>query len=243
MALIAIAGDSGMGKTTSIRNLDPSTTFIIQTIPKPLPFKGWRKKYPLLDVKEKTGNRYLIFEVDPEEAEEKPAKEFMKAAKRARTILRYIKKNLPHIKTIIFDDSQYIMSYEYMARAREGGFDRFSSIAQNFHSVISVASGLSEELDIIFLHHTEKVVTEEGVFNKLKTVGKLVDNVVTFEGMFTLVLLAKIVNNKEGREYVFQTNSDGSSTAKSPMGMFEKAEVPNDLKEVLEVIRSYENEE
>jgi len=235
MALIAIGGDSGRGKSTSMRNLDPATTYLIQTIPKPLPFPKWKTKYPLMDKKTWKGNRYVVFSSEFDEKKTNK-EEFHNASNRVTNLLRLIPEKKPEIKTIIIDDSQYIMSFEYMARGKEVGFNKFSELAQNFFSIIRQASAISENINIVFLHHTEIANDIE----KLKTSGKMIDNHITLEGLFTIVLLAKIVKENGKAKYKFITHSDGTNTVKTPMGMFGEDEIDNDLVKVFNTITKYE---
>jgi hypothetical protein len=236
MSLIAIGGNSGSGKSTSVRNLNPEETFIIQTIAKPLPFAKWKKNYPLMDKKTFEGNRYIVFDQDYKDLGSTAKKQFLNASTRVSNILDIIAKKKKEIKNIIIDDSQYLMSFEIMARGNEVGYDKFSSIAYNFFNVMEMASSISDKLNVIFLHHTEV----EKDFVKLKTSGKMFDNVVTMEGLFTVVLFTVVRKKDDGVEYLFQTNSDGSNTAKSPIGMFDKLFIPNDLNNVIKAIKDYE---
>jgi len=237
MSLIAIGGSSGSGKSTAIRNLDPKETFIIQTIPKPLPFPKWKSKYPLMDKKMYKGNRYILFEKEHAEGDN-PSENYMTASKKLQSILKLISIKKTEIKTIIIDDMGYLMSYEFLARAREKGYDRFSAIAQNFFNVIKVATALSEDLDIIVTMHVE-VVDE---IQKLKTTGKLVDNAIVVEGLFSIVLMSEVERVDGMNVYKFITQSDGTTTAKSPMGMFDTEDIENDLKIILKKIHEYEGE-
>ena len=135
-------------------------------------------------------------------------------------------------KSYVVDDSQYLLAFEMFDRAKETGYGKFTDIALRFRNMISyVARNTSPDTIVYFLHHTEE--TDSGKI-KAKTVGKMLDNQLTVEGLFSTVLLA----TTDGMNYKFVTQSDGTTTAKSPMGMFEK-EIDNDLKFVDETIREY----
>lgn len=135
-------------------------------------------------------------------------------------------------KSYVVDDSQYLLAFEMFDRAKEIGYGKFTDIALRFRNMISyVARNTSPDTIVYFLHHTEE--TDSGKI-KAKTVGKMLDNQLTVEGLFSTVLLA----TTDGMNYKFITQSDGTTTAKSPMGMFEK-EIDNDLKFVDETIREY----
>ena len=235
MALLIVGGDSGHGKTTSIRNLDPKTTFIIQIISKPLPFKGWKTNYPLMDKTTYVGNRYILFD-EEYDGKKNAAEVYLGASKRLRSILRLIAVKKPEIKTIVMDDTQYIMSYEYMARAKEKGFDRFNAIAENFFNAVQTATSISHEIDVVLLHHTEVV---DGI-RKLKTVGKLLDSMITIEGLFSMVFMTEVERVDGLNIYKFLTHSDGTNTAKTPMGMFDTDDIENDLKVILELIHKFD---
>lgn len=137
-------------------------------------------------------------------------------------------------KSYVVDDSQYLLAFEMFDRAKETGYGKFTDIALRFRNMLSyVARNTPNDCIVYFLHHTEE--TESGKV-KAKTVGKMLDNQLTVEGLFSIVLLASC----DGMNYKFVTQSDGVTTAKSPMDMFEK-EIDNDLKFVDETIREYWN--
>lgn len=211
--LILILGQSGTGKSTSIRNLKPEDTFIIQVVNKPLPFKGFKANYPLTD-RDGKGSRLVSDSVD-----------------RIIGCLRFI-NNKKDIKNVVIDDYQYVISNEFMIRAREKGFDKFTEMAQHYYMVIDIASKLRDDLNIFFLSHNEK--KEDGT-SKVKTIGKLLDEKITIEGLFTIVLNTVI---QDGR-YYFETQNNGFNTTKSPLGMFEDRLIDNDLRLVTEKINEY----
>ena len=206
---ILILGDSGSGKSTSLRNLNHEETFIFRVVDKSLPFKGWKSKYNKENKNLFTTHNYVTLE---------------------QSLLKVNEKT--EIKDIIIDDCQYLMSFEYMLRAKETGFNKFTEIAQKFHSLIMLCKGLREDLNVYFMSHTEETNTGK---IQMKTIGKMLQDTITLEGLFTIVLLSKV--EKEG--YFFITHNDGYSTVKSPFGMFEEDKIPNDLKVVKEAINSY----
>lgn len=136
------------------------------------------------------------------------------------------------VKAYAIDDSQYLMAFESFDHAKETGYGKFTNMALNFKGLIDNAMKLtSQDTIVYFLHHTE--LSEDGKV-KAKTLGKMLDNQLTVEGLFSIVLLCQV----EGSEHYFITNSDGSNPAKSPMEMFE-TKIPNDLKFVDTTIREY----
>lgn len=135
-------------------------------------------------------------------------------------------------KTYVVDDSQYLLAFEMFDRAKETGYGKFTDLAVRFKNMLSyVAQGLPDDVIVYFLHHTEE--TDTGRI-KAKTVGKMLDNQLTVEGLFSIVLLAQT----DGTTYKFITQTDGVTPAKSPMGMFNR-EIDNDLKLVDKTIREY----
>lgn len=194
---ILIMGESGSGKSASMRNFEADEVGIFNVASKPLPF---RKKLIKLE-----GATYG---------------QIQKAL------------SVPSKKTYVIDDSQYLMAFEMLSRASETGYAKFTEMALHFNNIIQYIINMTQaDVTVYFLHHTE--VTETGR-TKAKTVGKMLDNHLTLEGLFTIVLLAKT----DGQRYWFETQSDGTTTAKSPMGMFER-EIDNDLKFVDKTIREY----
>lgn len=225
--LIAIVGNSGSGKSTSIRTLDPQTTFIINVAKKPLPFKGFKKNYKQLiqnqETKKWEGNLYNTSDVD-----------------KIGQVLRLIDKIMPHIKVVIIEDSQYLMSFEAMDRASEKGYDKFTQIAQHYYSVLKGSLDLREDLKVFTLTHSENIGDALNPYFKIKTQGKMIDSMITVEGLFTYVLFTTLVKNNEGElEYKFMTQTDGTNTAKSPMGCFEDKLIDNDLQLVITKIDEY----
>lgn len=137
-----------------------------------------------------------------------------------------------NLKTYVVDDAQYLMAFEQLGRAKEKGFDKYTDIGLHFTDLVQhVVLGTSPDTLVYFLQHVE--VTDDGR-TKAKTVGKLIDNWLTLEGMFSIVLLAET----DGKEHWFTTQSNGFTTAKSPMDMF-PVRIDNDLKAVDTAIREY----
>lgn len=223
---ILIIAESGAGKSTSIETLNPQETFIINVANKPLPFKGWKKMYTPWSKENTSGNLYNSAE---------PAK--------IEACLRYISEKRPEIKTIVVDDMQYMSSFEYFERATEKGYDKFVSIAANLAKIARLPKDLRQDLQVYFLMHAEESLDMEGKRRvKAKTLGKMVDNSLTLEGLFSIVLYGKVKKDKEGNlRYIFETQTNGENTCKSPKDMFEFFEIPNNLALVRQAIIDYEN--
>lgn len=194
---VLVLGESGSGKSTSLRNFDPAEIGVFNVASKPLPF---RKKLPTINAA--TYNRIIKTLSDPK------------------------------LKCYAIDDSQYLLAFEFFDRAKETGYNKFTDIALNFRNLIQfVITKTPPDCIVYFLHHVES--TAEGTV-KAKTIGKMLDEKLTVEGLFSIVLLCRA----EKERHYFVTQSEGYSTAKSPMDMF-PAEIENDLKMVDTTIREY----
>lgn len=206
-----ILGESGTGKSTSMRNLDAGETLLIQSIPKVLPFPRARE-WKLWDKEKKEGNVFVTDQAD--------------------TILQLIKQTKR--KIIVIDDFQYVMANEFMRRSGERGFDKFTEIGRNAWNILMQMSALKPDKRIYVMWHPD--VDQMGRV-KTKTIGKMLEDKITPEGMFTIVLRTYVEDAASGK-YYFHTQSNGSDPAKSPMGMFE-FQVDNDLKMVDDKIVEY----
>lgn len=194
---VLILGESGSGKSTSLRNFEPSEISIFNVAGKPLPF---RKKLPKATVSD------------------------------YGKIMAGMQKS--DKKSFAIDDSQYLLCFEMFSHAKETGYQKFTDMALNFYTLIKfVIDRLPDDVIVYFLHHTE---TDANGKLKAKTVGKMLDEKLTVEGLFSIVLLCQT----DGTRHYFVTQSDGFTTAKSPMDMFD-LEIDNDLKFVDTRIREY----
>ncbi len=223
---VLIIAESGSGKSTSIESLDPKETFIINVANKPLPFKGWKKKYTIWSKDNPTGNMY-----------DKATPENIEAC------IKYINEKRPEIKNIVVDDFQYMSSFEFFDKANEKGYEKFTQIGAHLARIARMPKDMREDLLIFFLTHAEEATDMEGKRKfKAKTIGKMVDEKLTLEGLFSIVLFGKAKKNKDGEiRYVFETQTNGENTCKSPRGMFPTLEVANDLQLVIKAIKDYEN--
>lgn len=213
-----VIGESGSGKSTSLRNLIPDETYIINILDKPLPFRGYKKHYRSSTKDNPMGNYY--------------------ATDDSSTLLRCIKavNKREDIKNLIIDDFQYVMCNEFMRRALEKGFDKFSDIAKQAWSIIKELTETRLDLYCFVLSHSE---TDINGRVKCKTIGKMLDDKITLEGMFTVVLHSQIADG----QYKFLTQNNGTHIAKSPLGMFDEKLIDNDLQLVREKMIEYFEEE
>ena len=221
---VLVIADSGTGKSTAIRTLDPKETFIVNIANKPLPFKGWKKDYVNISKDNPKGN--------------------MTSASSAPGIVKamqHVNDKMPHITNLIIDDWQYMSSFEYFDRANEKGYDKFTQIAANLAQVAKMPKDMREDLTIFFLTHSEESVDGNGNRKvKAKTIGKMIDNTLTLEGLFSIVLFGRVKKTEDGLEYGFDTVNNGENTCKSPMDMFEESFIDNDLQLVKNCIAEYE---
>lgn len=211
--LTIVLAKSGRGKSTSLRNLPPEETFLINTIGKPLPFPG--------------GARY------------KEGDNLLSGANATNVISVMQKANREdRFKYLVLDDLQYIMATEFMDKAMIKGYEKFTQMAKNIWDILLLGSRLRGDLKVFALSHED----ESGTERKMKTLGKLLDEKLTPEGLATIVLFGDVSTLDEGkRQYYFLTQSDGYANAKSPMGMF-PPHIPNDLKLVADRIDEYYGE-
>ena len=197
---VMILGQSGSGKSTSMRNFKKGELGIINVASKPLPFRA--------EIKPFNSDNYIQIE------------EVLKKAT---------------AKSIAIDDCQYLMANEFMRNAKMQGYQKFTDIALNFWTLVQmVIKELPEDVIVYFMGHTE---TDTNGNVKLKTIGKMLDEKITIEGMFTIVLRTQVADGK----YTFRTQTDGMDTVKSPIGLFTDTEIDNDLKFVDDKIRDYYN--
>jgi hypothetical protein len=223
---VLVIAESGSGKSTSIRNLDPKETAIINIANKPLPFKGWKSKYTTLDKSNPSGNLVSV-----------------SSGPGVYKTMVHVSEKMPHIKNLVIDDWQYMSSFEYFDKANEKGYDKFTQIAANLAQVAKLPKDLREDLTVFFLTHSEDSTDVNGNRKvKAKTVGKMIDNALTLEGLFSIVLFGKVRKQDDGTLlYGFETQNNGENTCKSPMEMFEEEFIPNDLQYVRDAIQAYEN--
>lgn len=209
---ICVAGESGSGKTTAMRNLNPEKTFYFDCDLKGLNWKGWNQQY------NKENKNYC-----------------------ATTDINVIKKGISkisnkyyEIKYVVIDTLNSIMADDEMRRSKEKGYDKWTDLAQCVWDLITSSYSYRDDLTLIYVAHTQTERDESGyTFTRIKTNGKKLDK-LCLESRFTTVLIAKAT---EGR-YIFETRAN-KSTAKSPMGAFEEFEIENDIVKVIKALEEY----
>lgn len=207
-----ILGESGTGKTSALRNLDPKQCVLFRSIAKPLPFRS--KDWQPLDAENPEGS---IITSD-------------NSHKICQILHR--SKAVAARPIIIFDDFQYIMANEFFARTHEKGYEKFAEMGRHIFDIINAAQTLPDSKRVYFLWHTE---TDPFGKVKAKTIGKMLDEKYTPEGAFTIALRTQVSQGA----YRFSTQNNGSDTVKSPIGMFADGLIDNDIAAVDTAICDY----
>lgn len=212
--VIGIMGESGSGKTTAMRNLDPETTFYIDCDKKGLSWKGWRNQYSA----EK--KNYMVTD-------------FVSIVQRTLQAISE-SEEATHIKTVVIDTLNGLMVADEVRRMKEKGFDKWQDLAQCVWQLLDSLYTFRDDLTIIVLCHSQTQKEDDGyTFTRIKTSGKKLDK-LNVESKLTTVLYALC---KDGK-YIFKTHAD-NSTAKTPLGAFEDDEIENDITKVLDALKDY----
>ena len=212
--VICIAGESGTGKTTSMRNLNPETTLYIDCDKKGLSWKGWKQQF--------SGEKknYLVTD-------------FPQVALQA---LRKVNEqdSMKHIRVVVVDTLNGLMVADEMRRTKEKGYDKWQDLAQSIYDLVDYSLTLRDDVTVVFVAHTQTDHDYNGyMFTRIKTSGRNLDQ-ITLASKFSKVLLSKCIDGR----YVFETRAN-FSTAKSPMGAFSEKEIDNDITAVIEALKDY----
>ena len=208
-----VLGQSGTGKTTSLRNMNPDDVLLIQAVKKPLPF---RSKAWVPCTKANPQGSILVTDCAP-------------------TIVGAMQRTQKPI--IIIDDFQYVLANEFMRRVLDQAkgneaFAKYNEIARNAWDILMCAGRLPDTTRVYILAHTQE---DESGHVKAKSIGKLLDEKITMEGLLTIVMRTAVING----QYLFSTQNSGLDTVKTPLGMFNDMHIPNDLAAVDAAITSY----
>lgn len=225
---IAIVGEPTKGKSTGIfpnktlgiAGLNPKETVLVTFSGKKAPVKDFNKMY-IQDKKITEGGNYA----------------YLQDVKDLPRLIKYVSERRDDIKHIVVEDAQYSMSFDFMARAKEKGYDKFSDIGVAFGNWMMEAQNAREDLNVFIIWHPEK--DSDGNL-KMKTVGKMVDTYLTPEGLMDIIIYADCIKTSDGKmEYRFVTNNDGVFPARTPIGMFDDFYIPNDFGLVAKKIKEF----
>lgn len=212
--VICIAGESGTGKTTSMRNLDPETSFYIDCDKKGLSWKGWKSQF--------NGDKKNYIVTDFPSV--------------ALTALKKLDKDesFKKIKVCVVDTLNGLMVADEMRRTKEKGYDKWQDLAQSIYELVDYSLTMRNDITVVFIAHTQTDHDDNGyMFTRIKTSGRKLDK-ITLESKFSTVLISKCVDGR----YVFETQAN-FSTAKSPMGAFESKEIDNDIVTVIKALEDF----
>lgn len=212
--VICIAGESGTGKTTSMRNIDPETSFYIDCDKKGLSWKGWKSQF--------NGDKKNYIVTDFPNV--------------ALTALKKLDKDesFKKIKVCVVDTLNGLMVADEMRRTKEKGYDKWQDLAQSIYELVDYSLTMRNDITVVFIAHTQTDHDDNGyMFTRIKTSGRKLDK-ITLESKFSTVLISKCVDGR----YVFETQAN-FSTAKSPMGAFESKEIDNDIVKVIAALEDF----
>lgn len=195
--IVEVLGESGVGKSTSVRNFKPGEVGIFNVTGKPMPF---REKLPMVQRADYA------------------------------TIERTLQAN--NLNCYVIDDAGYLMQFDNFRRAGQKGYDKFVDMAVSFEQILQAAAATDEDTVVYFLMHPEY---DENGRMRAKSIGKMLTEKLCIEGLFPIVLVA----NRDEDGYYFETQTNGRTPAKTPMGMFDDVRIDNDLKAVDAAIRDY----
>lgn len=226
---ICLAGLSNTGKSTSIRYLDPESTFIVSCTNKQLQIPGFRKKYSKVSIEDnKLVGNWLV------------SNQYNQIEK----ILTVISKTRPEIKTIIIDDINYLLSAETFSNALVKGYEKFSIMAKNYYDLIEHCQGLRDDIIVVFITHVENYGTEVDPLYRMWTTGKMLTTQINLDGLFSYIIYSErfVPDGSNEVEYRFKTRTDGNDTCRSVQGCFESKYIEPNLKLVVDTINKFEND-
>lgn len=228
--LVCLAGLSNSGKSTSLRTLDPESTFIISCTNKQLQIPGFRKKYPRVAIKDKKliGNWYV-----------------QNNYTKIENVLHTISDSRQDIKVIVLDDLNYLLSNETFENASIKGYDKFVTMAKNYYDLLVECQLLRDDLTIVVISHIENFGTELDPQYRLWTTGKMLINQINLDGLFSYIIYSeRYVDDVDGEvHYRFKTRTDGNDTCRSVAGCFDEKYIEPDMKLVIDTINAFENED
>lgn len=226
--LICLAGQSNTGKSTSLRTLDPKSTFIISCTNKQLQIPGFRKKYTKVEIKDKklAGNWYV-------------SNNYAQIGK----ILSAVSNTRPEIKVVVLDDINYLLSNETFENALDKGYTKFSVMAKNYYDLLADCQLLRDDLTVVVITHTENYGTDTDPQYRMWTTGKMLTQQINLDGMFSYIIYSDryIDDTDDEVHYRFKTRTDGNDTCRSVAGCFSEKYIEPDMKAVIDRINEFES--
>ena len=228
--LIVLAGFSNSGKSTSLKYLNPTETFIISCTNKQLQIPGFRKKYKKVAIEDKklVGN-WLV----------------SNSYERIHKILDIVDRTRTDIKTIVIDDINYCLSGEIMDNALIKGYEKFTMQAKNYYDLITNAGELRDDLTIVFVSHIINDGTDIDPQYKMYSSGKMLDKTVNIDGLFSYIIYSeRYIDEATGDVgYRFKTRTDGNDTCRSVAGCFAEKYIEPNMQTVIDTINKFEEGE
>lgn len=226
--LICLAGQSNTGKSTSLRTLDPKSTFIISCTNKQLQIPGFRKKYTKVEIKDKklVGNWYV-------------SNNYAQIGK----VLSAISNTRPEIKVVVLDDINYLLSNETFENALDKGYTKFSVMAKNYYDLLADCQLLRDDLTVVVITHTENYGTDMDPQYRMWTTGKMLTQQINLDGMFSYIIYSdRYIDDADDEvHYRFKTRTDGNDTCRSVAGCFTEKYIEPDMKAVIDRINEFES--
>ncbi len=228
--VIALAGLSNSGKSTSLKYLNPEETFIISCTNKQLQIPGFRKKYSKITIDNgKLYGNWLV------------SNNYEQITK----VMKIISKTKPEVKTICLDDCNYLLSNETFQNATVKGYEKFTTLAKNYYDLIQTCQQLRDDLTVVFISHIENFGTDIDPEYRLWTTGKMLTNAINLDGLFSYIIYAERYYDDTSDEvkYRFKTKTDGNDTCRSVAGCFSDKYIEPNMQLVIDTISKFENGE
>lgn len=228
--IICLAGLSNSGKSTSLKYLEPESTFIVSCTNKQLQIPGFRKKYKKVTTNEGklVGNWYINNNYD-----------------NIKKMLNIVSKTRPEVKVIVLDDVNYLLSNETFQNALTKGYEKFTILAKNYYDLIEYCMNLRDDLTVVFITHIENFGTDIDPEYRMWTTGKMLTNAINLDGLFSYIIYSEryVSDTDDEVKYRFKTRTDGNDTCRSVSGCFEDKYIEPDMKYVIDTINKFENGE
>ena len=228
--LIVLAGFSNSGKSTSLKYLDSTETFIVSCTNKQLQIPGFRKKYKKVAIEDKklVGN-WLV----------------SNSYEKIHKILDIVDRTRPEIKIVIIDDINYCLSGEIMDNALVKGYEKFTMQAKNYYDLITKAGDLRDDLTVVFISHIINDGTDIDPQYKLYSSGKMLDKTVNIDGLFSYIIYSeRYIDEATGEVgYRFKTRTDGNDTCRSVAGCFSEKYIEPNMQTIIDTINKFEEGE